>query len=224
MENLKTVNYEASCSDYKLFSVIKELIKDSFAFKKELMNDVAFLEAMESYYRSHAQKNTFIYFIKNNKTGLVKIGYTKDIKERLKQINTSLKSIGKECELKVLAIIPVVSYFAKEAEFHAHLDFNRYRKYGEWFDITESDVLEYHDIAINENYWSDFNYRDYAKYKFNSLGVNPMMTMLGINQITYEGLLNKVFELYDKAIEIKQWAIDTKLTVLINGEAILKWA
>ena len=78
-----------------------------------------------------------VYFINTPELGdrsLFKIGWSQDINDRLKQLQT-----GNGFKLNLYSYI-LTSNRKLEKEIHASL--NEYRKQGEWFDITESDVDE----------------------------------------------------------------------------------
>lgn len=82
-------------------------------------------------------KNEFVYFIGSREFGFVKIGYSKNPKQRLKQIQTSVP-------------FPVEILKAengnKETETRYHLRFQKHNTYGEWFQIKEMLMVHLHEF------------------------------------------------------------------------------
>jgi hypothetical protein len=74
---------------------------------------------------------------KSNKDKLlVKVGCSKDIERRFKEICTSHRFNGMNDELELMQIIPVKQFLKLEKTLHSLL--NAYRcKTGEWFCLTE---------------------------------------------------------------------------------------
>lgn len=79
----------------------------------------------------------FVYFVQGENGGAVKIGYTIDIKVRLKQLQT-----GYPDNLKILTIFPG----SQADEQSLHEKFSEYRLHGEWFKPCE-DILNQVTIA-----------------------------------------------------------------------------
>ena len=75
----------------------------------------------------------FVYFIKNTETNRFKIGRTKNVEERLCQLQT-----GNDCPLVLYKIIP--SENSAELETSLHNKFADYHIRGEWFSISEEQV------------------------------------------------------------------------------------
>lgn len=81
-----------------------------------------------------------IYFLKNKKVDVVKIGYTSNIQRRIKQLEQQSK-----CKLKLLLLMP--GNILNEKELHKH--FKNCNISGEWFNYSEA-VKSY--ISLNNHY------------------------------------------------------------------------
>ncbi len=71
----------------------------------------------------------YVYFIKAD-NGLIKIGRTQNIGQRMKE----LKTMSPE-KLTLFHSVKCINYI--EAEKKAHFIFDVYRVHGEWFDVPE---------------------------------------------------------------------------------------
>lgn len=71
--------------------------------------------------KAKAESNTYI--VRNTKTGLLKIGKSRDVYERVSALQT-----GAGCKIDILAVIP------GDSERKLHAKFKKYRVHGEWFD------------------------------------------------------------------------------------------
>ena len=104
------------------------------------LDDIKLIQAMLS------NQCNFVYFMKNSQTGLIKIGKTIKLNQRIKQIQIVATQIGiAKHQLSYMAIIycprlDVVSADYLETYFHSV--FAQKRKIGEWFNIQESDVID----------------------------------------------------------------------------------
>ena len=78
-------------------------------------------------------KGAYIYLIKNKDTGHMKIGIAKDIKQRLKALQT-----GSVSELEVLSLIYSETPYTLEKNLHNRFASKRLR--GEWFNLEGSDI------------------------------------------------------------------------------------
>ena len=73
----------------------------------------------------------FIYLIQNKETGHFKIGRTKNINKRIKQLQT-----GSSGELVLVDKFEIYS----KLESYLHNIYSAYNISGEWFDLSYSDV------------------------------------------------------------------------------------
>ena len=85
------------------------------------------------------QRNN-LYFIRNGGPGpvtsLIKIGYSKDPSNRLKQLQ-----VGNPVRLELRTTIGVSNGY--QAENNAHQYFSDKRVNGEWFELTEKSINDY---------------------------------------------------------------------------------
>ena len=105
------------------------------------LDDIKLIQAMLS------NQYNFVYFIKNNQTGLIKIGKTINLNQRIKQIQSTATQIGiAKHQLSYVAAIycprlDIVS--ADYLETYLHSLFAQKRKIGEQFNIQENDVIDF---------------------------------------------------------------------------------
>lgn len=84
----------------------------------------------------------FVYFLKNDDTGLTKIGFTKDLPARMKAITNQFKNlIGTEPNLRLIAVQFTHEKVMKLVEKEFHSNYKNSRKFGEWFDISEEGIV-----------------------------------------------------------------------------------
>jgi hypothetical protein len=81
-----------------------------------------------------------VYFIRDKPSGLVKVGFTRDLQSRF-------RNLCSECEgpIELLHVIITDRPFLLEQGIHAELA--PYRRQGEWFAITWPDPAGLHEIA-----------------------------------------------------------------------------
>lgn len=77
----------------------------------------------------------FIYAIREQDTGHIKLGISRDPSARLAQLQT-----GNSSKLQLVAVRPAVSRFADERAVHADAEAHRLR--GEWFTASALSVLQ----------------------------------------------------------------------------------
>lgn len=89
----------------------------------------------------------FIYLIQNKETGHFKIGRTKNINKRIKQLQT-----GSSGEL--VLVDKFESDFASKLESYLHTIYSCYNTNGEWFDLCYSKVSEFKYLCeiMEKNY------------------------------------------------------------------------
>jgi hypothetical protein len=76
----------------------------------------------------------YVYFLRSEKSSYVKIGKSKDIDKRVKQLECN---VGK---INILGFIYSEDYDLIEKSLHS--TFKDFRKYGEWFDLSFNDVKD----------------------------------------------------------------------------------
>ena len=86
----------------------------------------------------------YVYAIRNATTGNIKLGISRDPKERLKQLQT-----GNDCPLELVAYKKAENRFEDEVSIHRHASANHVR--GEWFDENVSKLLIDQGLAESAN-------------------------------------------------------------------------
>lgn len=99
-------------------------------------------------------KYGYVYFIYNENTKLTKIGYTKNISKRIRELKSKIKSATGEDHKLVLKML----YYSSEVilpliEKEMHTLYGNKRKFGEWFNLTGDDIMD--DFA--------YEYMDYIE-------------------------------------------------------------
>lgn len=94
-----------------------------------------------------------VYFIKNSKNNLIKIGKTKDLARRYIEICNQARFLGiNDLSFTVLGIIECINI--SEVESVLHNEFKQYRVQNEWFDIEEEllfNAIESMEINISHD-------------------------------------------------------------------------
>ncbi len=130
----------------ELYNLIQEFTEE----KKEelkLFKNIMYLIDKNIFYRMYLEdkknRTEYVYFIKNDTTGLIKIGMTTNPHDRLSSISYTLKTAtGIEHDLRFIGIIYMTSSSMRDYESALHKKYEKYRKYGEWFDISEEEIIE----------------------------------------------------------------------------------
>lgn len=116
-----------------------------------------------------------VYFIKNEYTGLIKIGKTKHVIARFKQLLSMFKNhFGVNNGLKIIGIIPIFDGSEYKIETYLHKKYNDYRTFGEWFDIDFDLIIKecfdsYHNcggIIIGNIGLTNYGLRTMSKERF----------------------------------------------------------
>lgn len=106
--------------------------KDQSSFKRDIeyINNCRMIDTMKQV--------PIVYFIRNQYTGLLKIGKTNDLKRRINEIRNTYKFLGMNTQELILEAISYCPYGISNAivESYYHNLFKSHRKTGEWFDIT----------------------------------------------------------------------------------------
>lgn len=80
-----------------------------------------------------------VYFIKNEETELIKIGCSKDINKRYRDLQAQNEHLGYTSKLVLLDKILVDNYY--DLEQYIHNKYSEKRVINEWFKITKEDIL-----------------------------------------------------------------------------------
>ena len=114
----------------------------------------------EQCYLKALNDNSIIYFIKDKKTNLVKIGCSQNFERRIKQLKTRY-----ETDFEVLYKLPITgNMFEYEALFHTLFYNNRVK--GEFFNLAEEDINKIKSFKLEGK-----NYNEIKKLIFEYWGV-----------------------------------------------------
>lgn len=139
--------YDKKESNPSLFTIGEfNIMKDILSLPIDCISNIGENNCDSKSKYSHCKKNnekinSYIYFIKDYKRGLIKIGKTTDLKKRMYSIRGSLitSGINVSC-IKLVGLYPVIKEDLHFVESEIHFIFKDKRKYGEWFDISETDI------------------------------------------------------------------------------------
>lgn len=81
----------------------------------------------------------YVYLIRNNDNGLLKIGYTNNVDRRLKEIEKRFEFTGVKSNLVVEYLFEHEDYIGLETFLHK--EFKKHRIQNEWFDIKDTDAV-----------------------------------------------------------------------------------
>lgn len=98
-------------------------------------------------------KKDHLYFIQSSKTGMIKIGRSKNPEKRLKQLQT-----GNQNKLRIVATFENIGW--REAELHQDLKRWRIRANGEWFHYDcvgslPTDLYEKIEWGAFDEWWKE---------------------------------------------------------------------
>lgn len=150
---------------WKLLEENVEVIKATYEkLLKEMPNNYL-NELYQNYYLFKYRYNAFVYFIYNKYTDLIKIGCSNDPFHRLNQLNSMFKTnFGVNDALTLLGFKYIPSGKMLDAEKTYHNKYSKYRKYGEWFDISK-------DIITKECLLGDIIYDKHIKIDYDTDGI-----------------------------------------------------
>lgn len=157
-----------------------------------------------------------VYFIKNEYSGNIKIGYGNDIRKRYEQIQTGFRHLGMEPKLKLIAVVLGFSKYLPHIESLFHEEFKKQRRVGEWFKVSERTVNDF--ILSNSTEEIDFingvifDYSDYESQFFPEVVKDyevsdlEIKAMLGIKEyksvfdvLSKENKLSKIVKIIEKS-------------------------
>lgn len=125
-------DYQVTCPEYK-FAI--DETERSFVYKKF---------------------GGYVYFIRNKYNGYIKIGSTKNLEKRLKDIKSVCRNyFGEDDAIEIIGLIDTSFIRPVEFEHFLHNQFRDYNIFGEWFDFPEDIWNE-----IHEKFFFDFEYDD----------------------------------------------------------------
>ena len=114
------------------------------AIYKNIIDFEAIISAINDFEVPADCPDLYVYAIRNVTTGNIKLGISRDPRERLKQLQT-----GNDCELQLVAYRKAENRFDDEVSIHRHA--SPYHIRGEWFDDGVNKMLIDHGLAESEN-------------------------------------------------------------------------
>ena len=170
---------------------------------------------------------SFVYFLKNNLTGLTKIGCTKDISSRMSSIKSTFKTmIGIEPDLKLEYLILCNKGEESKVERQIHKIFNDYRTFGEWFENL--DECDYYENVINPELFLENGigigvYNDLIKDEYSEelslLNINDLLSVEYLSKQTIKDIMDLCEykqNIFDKSKVENKNKIDT-INKIINN-------
>lgn len=144
---LKRIMESGMNKEEALYEVFTLLNKETCRVVREIVDSdkYGYIRSLNYQKICESKITNSVYFIKNNCTGKIKIGKTKNLYKRLKQFRGCAAQLGEEPhELNCIAVIyaPYEKDYSR-IEKEIHRDFRERRGIGEWFDIKESEVFRY---------------------------------------------------------------------------------
>lgn len=141
-------NYIASISQVQsLMEACKSHLRLLTDFEIESLNDEIKNEEPKDVFAqgkpSASFEDGFVYLIRNNRNGFTKIGWSKTPKLREETLQSE------EPEISLFATMRGTL----EDEFNLHVFFASKRKRGEWFSLTDQDILEMMEYFTLDPEW-----------------------------------------------------------------------
>ena len=96
------------------------------------------IAALEDFEIPENLPTMYVYAIRNNHTGRIKLGISENPERRLKELQ-----IGNDCELELLAYREAANRFKDEKAIHNRHQHLRVR--GEWFDVPVAYAVDIAD-------------------------------------------------------------------------------
>lgn len=139
--------------------------------KEVLLSDVFFNDYLIYRINELKQSYGYVYLLLNEEKGYIKIGSTKDLQRRLKEIKNDFKKvIGYIPPLKLVGVAICFSGFEGKLERIFHKEFQNARLFSEWFDLSKIDLLDeivgFNEVIEGVNISSDIISNTYIVYNF----------------------------------------------------------
>lgn len=132
----KCINNDSVQIHHNTALVLCEALDCTLSELYRIVDEVEYKELMNgTYFRKDYLRSGCVYFVKDQSTGMVKIGKTSDLGERIKQLRWQY---GQDLEL----IHSVESEDSVSLEKQIHRHYDKCRVEGEWFFLTSEDLRE----------------------------------------------------------------------------------
>lgn len=110
----------------------------------------------------------FIYFLKESLTGTIKVGYSKRLDKRIFNFGVTLPF-----DIELIHVI--FSLNVKHTEKLFHVYFKKKRVNGEWFRLTDSDILNIRQLKLPEHILRSINFNIIRKPKIYNIDIHQML-------------------------------------------------
>jgi hypothetical protein len=91
----------------------------------------------KDWYDKDINHNEYFYILKKPDTNRYKLGYTRNIKSRIRQLQT-----GSDEKIQCVASFKFFSQVARPVESLIKIKYSSYKTIGEWFELTDSKLQE----------------------------------------------------------------------------------
>lgn len=133
----------------KIYDAYKDLVETNYEYHKQEYSNIfksmsceRLNDFYQCYFVSTNPKTSFVYFIYNVYTKLIKIGCSDNPIKRRNQLQSMLKTnFGIDNGLNLIGAICVPSLKGMDLERYFHETYKSFKVYGEWFSITKDEVI-----------------------------------------------------------------------------------
>ena len=134
----------------KILDIYNQLLSEQIDFLKESyykmfakLDEQSLRELYMTYYVKTRTTPSFVYFIYNKYTNLIKIGKTNNPYKRLNELKSMFKNhFGVDDALELIRIIFIPSGKDYTVEKMYHEKYKDFRTFGEWFKVTQEEIFD----------------------------------------------------------------------------------
>jgi len=150
--NNEIINELSKLSTKEIWNKVQKLKEENIQIMVDFLFKYVGIHGINRFYKIYdiytSRAISCVYFIKNNETGYVKIGKTKNLHNRFAEIDRICKShIGGEGDLIRVILCSEKELSKIERDIHEY--YNKYNIRGEWYNIGE--------IKYDDSYFCDGN-------------------------------------------------------------------
>ena len=153
-EDFKTLVNNTLELKLKYYNLLNKILPTMYIGKHELPKEYILNYFYQSMLMDKYDDENVVYFIRNQYTGLLKIGKTSNLKRRIKEIERCFTFLGLDVQKMTIEAISFCPFGMKndQVEKFYHELFQDKRKNGEWFDISYDELANtlFYDYFIND--------------------------------------------------------------------------
>jgi hypothetical protein len=159
--------------------LLREQIKSLHDLYYDCFSNISSKDLYElylTYYAKEKMNPAFVYFIYNKYTNLIKIGKSNNPFKRLNELTSMFKNhFGVDNALSMLRIVFIPSGKDYTVEKMFHKKYEKYRTFGEWFNIPQNEIYEQlpeflsydtDNFLENEGFDSNIVFKNPTKYEY----------------------------------------------------------